>query len=408
MRKKIKYVLTVLFVIAISFTMSGSALAWNNVKYDKVESEIYNGCYYDMGERWGLKYLDHITININANGGQNFAYSKLVATKYCTYGYLPEEITGIELGKSPGTGYPYYVESNGVGVLGVVRDGYCLKGWSLDAAGKQMITKDDWVPTDVTELTIYAQWEKCDDAYHDWSGKLGNKYTGTPLANSTQDGKDNTTNSSEEDDTVKVKSISIVIEDDTETVVDTLTMDKTYNFYYYVKPNNATKKDVEIKVKNPSYVTINKEKGTIAPKKAGIGKSTTITVTAKDGSGKTATKQISIKDNKNGTNAAKKKATISKVTNVKGKKIKVTIKKASGYKHQIQVCTSKKFEKGTVTTVDAKNGTSKTIKKHLDKKLKKKTYYVRVRTYKKVKYKNGQSRTVYGKWSTVKKVKVKK
>ena len=80
------------------------------------------------------------------------------------------------------------------------------------------------------------------------------------------------------------------------------------------------------------------------------------------------------------------------------KKLKITLKKvsdASGY--QIQYATSKKFTKKTTKTITVK-GTTKTIQK-----LKKKTYYVKVRTYKKV---NGK--TYYSKWSTVKKVKVRK
>ena len=80
------------------------------------------------------------------------------------------------------------------------------------------------------------------------------------------------------------------------------------------------------------------------------------------------------------------------------KKLKVTLKKvrgASGY--QIKYSTSKKFTKKTTKTIKVK-GTTKTIQK-----LKKKTYYVKVRAYKKIK-----GTTYYSKWSTVKKVKVRK
>ena len=75
------------------------------------------------------------------------------------------------------------------------------------------------------------------------------------------------------------------------------------------------------------------------------------------------------------------------------KKLKLTLKKVrdiDGY--QIKYSTSKKFTKKTTKTIKVK-GTTKTIKK-----LKKKTYYVKVRAYKKV---NGK--TYYSKWSTVKK-----
>ena len=80
------------------------------------------------------------------------------------------------------------------------------------------------------------------------------------------------------------------------------------------------------------------------------------------------------------------------------KKLKLTLKKVrdiDGY--QIKYSTSKKFTKKTTKTIKVK-GTTKTIKK-----LKKKTYYVKVRAYKKV---NGKP--YYSKWSTVKKVKIRK
>ena len=93
--------------------------------------------------------------------------------------------------------------------------------------------------------------------------------------------------------------------------------------------------------------------------------------------------------------AALSKVVLKKVKNRKGKKILVQwkkLKKAKGY--QVQYAANKKFKK-----------TSKLTKanKYVSKKLKKKTYYVRVRAYQMV---NGKK--VYGKWSAVKKVKVKK
>lgn len=98
---------------------------------------------------------------------------------------------------------------------------------------------------------------------------------------------------------------------------------------------------------------------------------------------------------------APKKAKISKVSNVKTKKIKVVWKKdstAAGY--QIQIATNKKFTKGKKTyTIKKASTTSKTI----TGLKKKKTYYVRVRAYKK-----SGSKNVYGTYSSVKKVTIKK
>lgn len=95
-----------------------------------------------------------------------------------------------------------------------------------------------------------------------------------------------------------------------------------------------------------------------------------------------------------------KKTSISKIKAQK-KGFKVTWKKVSNAKgYQVKYSTSKKFTKKTSKTAMVKKATttSKTVK---DLK-KKKTYYVKVRSYKTV---NGKK--VYSDWSKVKKVKTK-
>lgn len=90
------------------------------------------------------------------------------------------------------------------------------------------------------------------------------------------------------------------------------------------------------------------------------------------------------------------RASIKKATNVKKRKISITLKKISDAKgYQIRWCDSKKFqgyEQKNITKV-----------KYTLKGLDKGTYFIKVRAYKK----NG-SKTLYGAWSKVKKVKVKK
>ena len=94
---------------------------------------------------------------------------------------------------------------------------------------------------------------------------------------------------------------------------------------------------------------------------------------------------------------APNKVTGVKIKNIKGKKVKVTFKKQSGCKYQIQTTTNKKFRK-SIKKYSTSN-TSYTIKK-----LKKgKTYRVRVRAYKTI-----DGKKVYGKWSSTKKIKIKK
>jgi len=94
-----------------------------------------------------------------------------------------------------------------------------------------------------------------------------------------------------------------------------------------------------------------------------------------------------------------KKASITKVSNVRRYKTKITVKKIAGVSgYQIQLCTSKKFKKSVKTYTVSKNiKTSGKLKRGC-------TYYVRARAYKK----DSTNSKVYGKWSKTKKVKIKK
>ena len=105
-------------------------------------------------------------------------------------------------------------------------------------------------------------------------------------------------------------------------------------------------------------------------------------------------------------NSKYKKPTISKLT--KGKKqFKVSWKKVSGVSgYQIQYSTSSKFYKSKTKSVTIKGNKSKTPSKTVKSLKSKKTYYVRVRTYKNVKF-NGKTVKVYSGWSKVKSVKTK-
>ena len=91
-----------------------------------------------------------------------------------------------------------------------------------------------------------------------------------------------------------------------------------------------------------------------------------------------------------------KASKVTKATNVKGKKAKITVKKASSVNgYQIQYGTKKNFK-------GAKSVKTKATTKTLTK-LAKKKYYVRVRTYKVV-----DGKTYYSSWSGSKTVTIKK
>ncbi len=96
------------------------------------------------------------------------------------------------------------------------------------------------------------------------------------------------------------------------------------------------------------------------------------------------------------------KVKLKKVKNIKGKKIKLRIKPVKGADgYEVAYSTNVNFRKAKTKTV--KMSSDKKIKK-IKKNLKKgKTYYVKVRAYKK-----SGSTKVYGKWSNIKKAKIKK
>lgn len=168
---------------------------------------------------------------------------------------------------------------------------------------------------------------------------------------------------------------------------------------YSTKKQTAS---LNVKVKDKaqlSYKSDNKNitvdsKGKITIKAKYIG-SANITITSKETANYKAGKKV-VKVTVNPT-----KTTLSSVKNKKSKTMTVTWKKnmlGSGY--QIQYSTDKNFAKGNKTKSIS---TNKTTSYTLSKLTKKKTYYVRIRTAKKV-----SKKTYYSSWSSAKKVKINK
>ena len=157
------------------------------------------------------------------------------------------------------------------------------------------------------------------------------------------------------------------------------------------------------KVKKPSVVAKNDKKKVIsssnytvkyATGRKNVGKYS-VTVTFKNGYKGKYTKTFTIlpKGTKMSSVKAAKKAFTAKWA-------KQSVQ-TSGY--QVQYSTSKNFKKSVKTSTITKN---KTVSKTVKKLSAKKTYYVRVRTYKTVKV-NGKSVKLYSKWSAAKSVKTK-
>ena len=141
------------------------------------------------------------------------------------------------------------------------------------------------------------------------------------------------------------------------------------------------------------YVKVDtKGKVTIAAKYAGVA---TITIKSSEtGNYLAASRKVTVTVNPAGT-------TISKCTNVKGKKAQIQWKKGSSVTgYQIEYSTDKNFKKGVTRKTISK---SSTVKYTASKLTNKKTYYVRIRTYKK-----DRKATVYSSWSKSKSVKITK
>ena len=144
---------------------------------------------------------------------------------------------------------------------------------------------------------------------------------------------------------------------------------------------------------NNRSVTVDKNgKVTIAAKFAGAA---TITITSSATKNcKTAKKNITVTVNPSGTS-------LTKCTNIKKRKADIRWKKNSyvtGY--EIQYCTSKTFKSGVKKKVITKSSTTKYTAAGLASK---KTYYVRIRTYKTV-----RGKKYYSSWSRLKAVKITK
>lgn len=121
-----------------------------------------------------------------------------------------------------------------------------------------------------------------------------------------------------------------------------------------------------------------------------------ITISNNDNKGSNTNTTV---NNNINTKLSVKKVTFKQVTRTKNnKKIKLKFKKIAGAKgYEIKYSTSKKFGKKVTKTVKTKNTTK------MLSKLKKKTYYIKVRAYKVV-----AGKTYNSKWSSVKKVRTRK
>lgn len=169
---------------------------------------------------------------------------------------------------------------------------------------------------------------------------------------------------------------------------------KTYatkNQSVYLNAKVKDKAALSYKSDNKNITVDSKGKVTIKAKYVGAAN---ITITSKETANYNAGKKV-VKVTVNPS-----KTTLSSVKNTKSKTMSVTWKKntvGSGY--QIEYAMNSKFSGKKAVNISKNKTTSYTV----SKLTKKKTYYVRIRTYKKV-----SGKTYYSGWSSVKKVKITK
>ena len=211
-------------------------------------------------------------------------------------------------------------------------------------------------------------------------------YTGETVAYFEIQKKDSTTDSGEKDQKTDQKKDNTTEKSGQKITGISSSYKKAYNSSFTLKPKAKGK--ITYKSSNTKVATVN-SKGKVKIK--GTGK-VTISITAKETSAyKKQTKKVTIY-------AVPGKRDIKKLSSGK-KKLTVQWKKdnrSDGY--QVQYSTDKKFKKNVKSVNVSKKSTKATVKKLK----KRKTYWVRVRSYKKI---NGKK--YYSGWGKVKSVKVR-
>lgn len=164
----------------------------------------------------------------------------------------------------------------------------------------------------------------------------------------------------------------------------TLNLKSSYQIKLKILPSNTSNKQVKYKSSNSKVASVN-SRGKVTAKR--IGK-TVITITAKDGSNVTAKIKITVRPKSTKLNVkklSKKMVKISwkRISNSSGYEIYRSTKRKIGYKKIATIKTAK--------TTSYKNKVQK----------RNKTYYYKIRVYKKVK-----GIKIYSKYSTIKKIKM--
>ncbi len=347
----------------------------------------FNGWYSDSA------YETKVTQIPKGSTGNKTLYAKWTMNKYT----IQYNLNGGTNNQSNPTSYNVII--NTITLKNPTRKGYTFNGWYSDSAYKTKVTQ---IPKGSTEnKTLYAKWtmNKYTIQYN-LNGGTNNQSNPTSynvitntitLKNPTRKGY--TFNGWYSDSAYKTK-VTQISKGSTgnKTLYAKWTMNK-YTIKYNL--NGGTNKQSNPKSYNVTTNTITLKN----PTRKGYtfngwySQSTYKTKVTQIAKGSTGNKTLYAK----WTKVSVAKAKTPTLTNVKGKKLKITYKATTGAKgYQIQYSTKKNFSKATSKNLTGKSTTYTLIKG--------KTYHVRVRAYKL----DSTGSKVYGKWSTVKSKKIVK
>ena len=301
-----------------------------------------------------LGWAESVTaVNAKYQAGDKYSAEKTV-TLYAVWKLKEYSVTYHVNGGSgePAAQIKYYGKRLKLSTTKPVKDGYNFKGWAISSASGTVNYQAGAEYEGNEKLELYAVWAK----------------------NSDSQGSSNVVKGSKQKITMSVKKSKVTV------------VYGTKSIYLNARTNGGGKLTYQSTQKKVAAVS---KTGQIKIK--GYGE-TVITVTAKAKGNFGATeKQFTL-------TVVPEKALIEKVAgtfrnspNTLGVKI-IPVTKVSGY--QIQIAKDSKFKKIQRNAEQKSNV-------YTAKKMQKKTYYIRVRAYKKV-----GKRTFYGVWSSVKSVKV--
>ena len=217
-------------------------------------------------------------------------------------------VLGAEDAKNADANPFYYTKGTGkITLEAPTREGYSFDGWTLTENSTDYLTE---VSTDTDAITVYAHWTaktpetKPDDSKKDDSKNTETKTTYYKVTFQSNGGSAVTADKTLTAKWKVIKVSKITITGSSKQIAagkkiklksakTKVKAGKKVTVKATVTPTKQVNKKLTWKTSNKKYATVN-SKGVVTTKKAGKGKTVTITAYATDGSGKKATCKIKI------------------------------------------------------------------------------------------------------------------